>query len=81
MTDVRSTDPDATAHRRARFKLGWKAAVTGAQYSQTTLEQLTWQNLGWRIGAVLGETAEDLIDEYYELCVRQQAAQGSEPLD
>ena len=47
MTDVRDTNPDATAHRRARFQIGWQHAVEDREYGEGPLSRLTWQNLGW----------------------------------
>lgn len=74
--DVRTTDPDQSARRRRAFRDGWDHAVNGRQYVEDTLSRLTWQNLGWRLGSVVGATSEVLVDEMYEWCVRQQAAGG-----
>ncbi len=50
--DVRAV-PDA--HRRGRFRLGWHdAAVRGKTYSATTMANLTWHNLGFRLGKRFG---------------------------
>lgn len=70
--DVRSTNPNETGHRRGRFKAAWKKAVRGESYGSQALSRLTWDNLGWRLGKLFGETDEALIDEMYEWCVRQQ---------
>lgn len=75
MADVRSTEPNATGYRRARFRVGWGHAVAGKNYNDAVLDDVTWQNLGWRLGRVLGETSRALIDEFYELAVTQQAQQ------
>ena len=32
----------------------------------------TWDNLGWRLGELFGETDDELIDVIYDGCVRQQ---------
>lgn len=32
----------------------------------------TGVTLGWRMGRLFGETDEELIDELYDWCVRQQ---------
>jgi hypothetical protein len=79
MSDVRSTDPDATAHRIARFRTGWAQASKGQAYTEDTLADLTWMNLGWRLGTMFKETSPELVDELYEWCVRQQAASGTRP--
>jgi hypothetical protein len=39
--DIRSTDPDATAHRKARFREGWRKAAAGQPYGEEALKQLT----------------------------------------
>lgn len=75
MADIRSTDPNATGYRRARFRIGWAQAVSGQRYSDDVLDNVTWQNTGWRLGDLFGETSRDLIDEFYELAVTQQAEQ------
>lgn len=74
--DVRSTNPNETGHRRGRFKAGWHKATKGESYGSRALNRLTWDNLGWRLGSLFGETDEDLIDEMYDWCVRQQARSG-----
>ena len=76
MTDIRSTDPHSSGHRLARFKIGWNAAVDDNTYTEVTLSRLTWQNLGWRIGATVGQTSEALMDEMYDWCVRHQIETG-----
>jgi len=76
MTDIRSIDPNATGHRRARFREGWAHAVAGREYGDDALSRLTWQNTGWRLGSVFGETSAELIDEAYEWAVLQQADSG-----
>jgi hypothetical protein len=77
MADVRSTDPNATGYRRARFRVGWGHAVAGKDYSDRVLDDVTWQNLGWRLGRAFGATSRALIEEFYELAVEQQAQQLS----
>ena len=71
--DVRHTNPDATGHRRGRFKAVWRKAVDGADYGESTLERLTWQNLGWRLGKLFGKADDSLKNELYDWCVRQQS--------
>ena len=70
--DVRHTNSDETGHHRGRFKAVWRKAVDGDDYGASTLEQLTWQNLGWRLSKLFGETDEALVDDMYEWCVDQQ---------
>uniref|UniRef100_Q01TQ2 Uncharacterized protein n=1 Tax=Solibacter usitatus (strain Ellin6076) TaxID=234267 RepID=Q01TQ2_SOLUE len=71
--DGRSTEPNVNTSRKGRFKAGWNdAAIREKEYDATTLETLYWQNLGYRFGKLLGETSEELQEEMYELCVKQQ---------
>ena len=74
--DDRDTDPDASRYRLARFRIGWDRAVRGDNYSEETLRKLTWDNLGWRLGRLLGEASQENVDRVYRLCVRLQAEQG-----
>lgn len=69
--DVRTVAPEAN-YRRGRFKDGWNEAVDGEEMSDDTLERLTWENLGWRLGKLLGEASEAHMEELYEWCVEQQ---------
>jgi hypothetical protein len=50
-------------------------AVRGEAYSAETLETLTWQNLGYRLGTLLGPASEELQGELFAPCVQLQAAQ------
>ena len=72
-SDVRDPNPDATHHRGARFKVGWKRAVNGTDYGEQALRELTWENLGWRLGKLLGPASKKTMNDMYDLCVRQQA--------
>ncbi|QSG14360.1 Exonuclease III [Halapricum desulfuricans] len=69
--DIRMVDPDAN-YRRGRFKVGWNKAVDGAEMQDNVLDQLTWENLGWRLGMIFGNTSDELKEELYEWCVEQQ---------
>jgi len=57
--DVRHDDPNESGHRHAQFRLGWRRAVDDECYSEETLRQLTWNNLGYRLGALFGSTTDD----------------------
>ena len=70
--DIRDTDPNKSRHRKARFRAGWRNAAAGDKYTGDTLEDLTWDNLGFRLGSFFGSTKDDLIDELYDWCVEQQ---------
>jgi hypothetical protein len=70
--DIRSTEPDQTAHRQARFREGWRKGAAREQYGERSLRELTWDNLGYRLGVLFSETSSELMDELYDWCVRQQ---------
>lgn len=70
--DARHTDPNESGHRRARFRQGWLHAVEGRIYGDAALKELTWDNLGYRLGRIFGSTSEEMIDQQYDWCVRQQ---------
>jgi 5-methylcytosine-specific restriction protein A len=61
--------PDS--RRRGKFREGWAdTAVRHEVYSEGTLCRLTWQNLGYRFGDVLGPRAPEVIDSVYDHLVR-----------
>jgi len=72
--DVRNEDPNDTGHREAQFRLGWSEALTDRTYTLETLAQLTWRNLGYRLGKLYGKTSDEMIGVQYDWSVRQQAA-------
>jgi hypothetical protein len=70
--DIRSTDPNETGHRKARFCEGWRKGAVGERYGEESLKELTWDNLGYRLGTLFSDTSPGLVDELYDWCVRQQ---------
>jgi hypothetical protein len=74
--DDRHTKPDETAHRQARFMEGWRRGVEGPSYTADTLRVLTWDNLGYRLGHLFGETDAALVEQMYNWCVQQQAKES-----
>jgi len=70
--DIRSKEPNETGHRKARFREGWRKAATGERYGEESLKELTWDNLGYRLGAIFANTRPEMVDELYDWCVRQQ---------
>jgi hypothetical protein len=53
--------------RRGQFRAGWEdATVRGEVYREDTLNRLTWHNLGYRFGAVVGPSDAEEIDAVYE---------------
>lgn len=75
--DVRHTEPNENQERKLAFRRGWTHAVseTRGPYSDDALERLTWQNLGYRIGRILGDAPVEDRERMYELCVEIQAKQ------
>jgi len=69
--DIRKVDPERN-YRRGRFKKGWNDAVDGKEYDEETLQKLTWENLGWRVGMVVGEANEHRQEEVYSQLVKIQ---------
>lgn len=67
--DVRYIDPGVT--RKGQFTAGWNAAVRGRVYSEKALRQLTWNDLGYRLGRLFGEASPELRDELFDWCRRQ----------
>ncbi|WP_408959586.1 hypothetical protein [Natrinema sp. 74] len=64
-------DPDLDSHRLGNFKQGWTCAVEGQEYNKV-LDELKWNNLGWRLGTLFDDTSEEMKEELFEWCVRQQ---------
>jgi hypothetical protein len=58
--------------RRGRFKAGWNDTTEGTELGADVLAELTWQNLGSRLGKPFDETPEELQKELYGWCVDQQ---------
>lgn len=71
--DRRTVDPDAN-YRRGRFKVGWNRAADGAVMGDEALAELTWENLGWRLGMLFGEAPDELKEELYRWFVEQELA-------
>ncbi|MBX0298041.1 hypothetical protein [Haloarcula nitratireducens] len=77
--DIRQADPGSD--RQGAFKRGWTAAVKNlsnedesSKYSEgPPPEDLTWDNLGYRLGSLFGNTDEDLRQELFEWCKEKQS--------
>jgi hypothetical protein len=76
--DIRYDNPNDTGRREAQFHEGWRRAIEGQCYQEETLRQLTWNNLGYRLGKLFGATSADHLDQMYDWCVRQQSRRVEE---
>ncbi|SEH52586.1 hypothetical protein SAMN05192561_104156 [Halopenitus malekzadehii] len=73
--DKRQENPGSD--RQGAFKRGWGAAVKGEEDSSryntdAELTNLTWDNLGYRLGRLFGPTSDDLKQELFEWCAAHQ---------
>ncbi|HVO26221.1 MAG TPA: endonuclease/exonuclease/phosphatase family protein [Candidatus Margulisiibacteriota bacterium] len=71
--------------RRGQFQAGWEdATVRGEIYAESTLQHLTWHNLGYRFGRLVGHRSRTEIDEAYKMLAdlydRPQATSGGQTL-
>lgn len=64
--------PEPEDQRLDVFKEGWRKASTGEEYGEHAHEELSWHNLGWRLGKLFGETSIERKNELYHWCVEQQ---------
>ena len=79
--DVRREAPGSD--RQAAFKRGWTAAVKdlsdgpeSSKYAEgPPPEDLSWDNLGYRLGSIFGETKDDLRQELFEWCKHKQKSE------
>jgi hypothetical protein len=56
----------ADNRRRGRFGAGWEdCTVRGEEYGEVALRVITWQNLGYRFGKLVGPRTESEIEEIY----------------
>ncbi len=58
--------------RRGRFRAGWEDyTIRERRYAPESLTQLTWTNLGYRMGARFGLRSRDEMDTLYEVFAAQ----------
>jgi hypothetical protein len=75
LNDLRSDTPNVTDYRRQRFHVGFNHGAVGRSYNAQALARITWQNLGNRLGSIIGPADAVVIDRLYNLCVNMQAAE------
>ena len=77
-TEDRRQEPDSD--RQGAFKRGWEEAIKSQggsdvwkRYSDDPeLKTLTWDNLGYRLGSLFGDSTDELKQEMFEWCVEQR---------
>ncbi len=74
------TDDEARNRLRA-FRSGWTDAVNGRQFTPDTLTRVTWTNVGWRIGQVIGQTNQDVQEQLFNILADLQTAQQRPEVD
>jgi hypothetical protein len=70
--------PDPKDDRLGAFKGGWTEAKQGKRYQSSTLEKLSWHNLGWRLSMLFGDASGELKREIYMWCVERQQEAAEE---
>jgi hypothetical protein len=61
--------------RRIVFRKGWQRGAKGKPYKPHDLDTLNWQNLGYRMGKLLKDAPDGLIDVMYAVCAMLQREQ------
>jgi hypothetical protein len=79
--DGRMTRPDEQEKklRLASFRRGWTAALAGEQYTRETLRSLKWDNYGYRMGLLEGETHPDMQEKIFEALYASQQWKLDQP--
>jgi hypothetical protein len=68
---VRDDRAPPDGHRRGQFRSGWEDfTVRGEEYRPATLQRLTWHNIGYRFGTMIGPQTAEQIDAVYEHLAR-----------
>jgi hypothetical protein len=73
--------PDPDDDRLGAFKAGWTEAQQGKRYQSSTLEKLSWHNLGWRLSMLFGDASGELKRDIYMWCVERQQEVAEEKND
>ena len=76
LKDIRVKDVRDDPGHHGAFMRGWNAAIRGGQYKEDSLNIITWQNMGFRLGQLFGDTPPDLVEELFQWCARQLYAES-----
>ena len=67
-----------TPGRKSEFKTGWENSQRNPSdresYTEETLKKLTWNNLGYRLGRILGPASDEFKERMYDLCASEWEA-------
>ena len=58
--------------REGTFHRGWREAIEDGPYNEGTLNNLSWQNLGNRLGCLFGDVPKEMRDELMFWAERQR---------
>lgn len=70
-------DPDPDDERLDVFKDGWRKGANAEleDFGENAHQELSWHNLGYRLGKLFGETSNVQQVEMYYWCVRQMRSE------
>ena len=60
------------SRRERTFHEGWEDAIDDGPYTEGTFNQLSWQNLGNRLGCLFGDVPDEMRDELMFWAERQR---------
>lgn len=68
--DIRAIMPHPDADHCQNFREGWNKGARKEHYEdeRKALDRLTWENLGYRLGWILGSASEPFIDAMFSMC-------------
>lgn len=70
----RGTEEESRNRLRA-FRTGWTEALNGRHFNANTLANVTWTNLGWRMGQLLGSQDQQTQEQLFTILADLQTAE------